>query len=185
MSQPVFTVNNLPKRSRVSVFFRMLLAIPHLFVVSVWQFVINIVTFVQWWIILFTGKRNEGIWRMQSAWLGYACRVHGYMGLLYDKYPAFGAEPAGEPTSYSFEYSAPARRLTNFFRFIMVIPAAFVAIFVLIGAEVVLFLSWFAIVITGKHPQGMFGYSLRVHQFMARLNAYTMYMTDDYPKFAA
>lgn len=185
MSQPVFSIQNLPERSRLTVLFRALLALPHLVVAGVWQIAINVVTFVQWWIILFTGKRNEGIWRMQNSWLGYACRVHAYAGLMYDKYPAFGAEPNGEPTTYSFEYNSTASRVTNFFRFILMIPVAFVAIFVLIGAEIVGCISWFAIVITGKHPNGMFGFMLRVHQFMVRANAYAMYMTDDYPKFGA
>ena len=185
MSQPMFSVENLAKRSRLTVLFRGLLVIPHYFVMVLWQYLVQLLSFFQWWVILFTGKRSEGIWRMQNSWLGYAARVWSYYGLMYDKWPAFGAEPAGEPTTYSFEYEPSARRLSNFFRFFMMIPATIVAIFVLIGAEIVTALSWFAIVISGKHPQGMFRFLLKVHQFCVRVTAYGMMMTDTYPKFGS
>lgn len=182
MSALSFSIENLEKRSRLSTLFRLLLVIPHHIVLTVWQWLVQLLTFVQWWIILFTGKRNEGIWRMQNSWLSYAARVWSYYGLMFDKWPNIGSEPNGEPTTYSFEYVAKASRLTNFFRFIMVIPAMIVAIFVLIGAEIVTVISWFVIVITGKHPQGMFNFLLKVHQFMARVSSYSMMMTDTYPK---
>jgi uncharacterized membrane protein YhdT len=185
VSQLNISIENLPHRSRLSVFFRSLLTIPHFIVLGIWQIVVTIVTFAQWFIIIFTGKRNEGIWRMQSNWLNYACRVHGYSALLFDKFPAFGAEPGDEPFSYNFEYEQSARRLSNFFRFFLAIPAFIIAFFLLIGAEIVGIITWFVIVITGKHPQGMFGYSLKVLQYLGRLNAYTMYMTDDYPSTSA
>jgi hypothetical protein len=185
MSQPSFTIENIERRSRLTTLFRGLLVIPHHFVMTVWQWLVQLLSFVQWWIILFTGKRSEGIWRMQNSWLSYAARVWSYYGLMYDKWPNFGAEPNGEPTTYSFEYTAGASRVKNFFRFIMIIPAAIVAIVVLIGAEIVTGISWFAIVITGKHPQGMFGFLLKVHRYMVRLSAYGMMMTDTYPKYGA
>ena len=185
MSQPTFSIENIAKRSRLSTLFRIVLIIPHHLVMSVWQWLVQLLTFIQWWIVLFTGKRNEGIWRMQNSWLSYAARVWSYYGLMYDKWPNIGAEPNGEPTSYSFEYEAEASRLKNFFRFLMLIPAMIVAVFVLIGAEVVTGISWFVIVITGKHPQGMFNFLLKVHQYMTRVSAYSMMMTDTYPKYGA
>ena len=52
-------------------------------------------------------------------------------------------------------------------------------------ADVVVFLAWFAILFTGRHPAGLFGFQLKVHQYMVRVSAYGMMTTDTYPKFGA
>ena len=43
--------------------------------------------------------------------------------------------------------------------------------------------AWFAIVITGKFPRGMFDFSLKVHRYMSQYSAYSSLLTDQYPKF--
>jgi len=185
MSQPTFTIDYTEPRSRLTNFFRYILTIPHIIVAGVWQYLAQILGFFQWWIILFTGKRNQGIWNMQRSWLAYSSRVYAYYSLMYDKWPNIGAEPNGEPIALAFNYEAPASRLTNFFRLIMIIPAAIVAAVVGIGFAICMVLSWITIVITGKHPQGLWGFMLKFHRFMTRLVAYSLMMTDTYPKFGA
>lgn len=185
MSQPTFSIDYTEPRSRLTNFFRYILVIPHFIVSGVWQYLAQILGFFQWWIILFTGKRNQSLWNMQRSWLAYSARVWAYYGLMFDKWPNIGAEPNGEPTSFSFEFESKANRLTNFFRVIWLIPTLIVAIFVMIGALICTALCWFAIVITGKQPRGMFDYLAKVHCFMVRLQASTLLMSDVRPKFGA
>ena len=183
MTQALFTIEYSEQRSRVSNLFRMILIIPHMIIVQAWQYLVQVVTLFQWVIVLFTGKRNQGIWNLQNAWLGYASRVWGYYSVMFDKWPNIGAEPNGEPTTYSFQYEKSASRLSNFFRMLLVIPALILAMLVLIVGVLATIVSWFAILITGKHPKGLFDALLKVHRFMVELNAYVMLMTDDYPKY--
>lgn len=185
MSQATFTIQYDEKRSRLTTLFRALLAIPHMIIMQAWQYLAQVLTIVQWFIILFTGKRNQGIWNMQNAWLGYAARVWSYYSVMFDKWPNIGAEPNGEPTSYSFEYSAEANRLTNFFRIFWLIPTIIVAFFVLIGASLCTVLAWIAIIITGKHPRGLFDFVAKTHTFMVRVETCALLMTDVRPKFGA
>lgn len=185
MSKPEFTITNLSPRSRASTFFRIILAIPHYIIAGVWNYLAQILAVFQWFIILFTGKRSEGMWKLQNAYLGYASRVWSYYGLMFDKWPAIGPEPNGEPTTYSFQFEAKASRLSNFFRVLWIIPALIVAVFVLIGAYVALVVSWFAILLTGRHGDGLFNYLMKTHRFMIHINACLLLMTDDYPKFGS
>ena len=185
MARPSFTITYSAPRDRVTNFFRYFTAIPHLVIVAAWQYLTNALTFLQWFVVLFTGKRHEGMWKLQNAWLGYAARVYSYVGLMYDKWPNIGTEPNGEPTSYSFQYEAPANRVSNFFRIIWIIPAAIVGIAVGIAASVLVVICWFVILFTGNQPRGMFDLLARVHSYMVQLNAYGMLMTDDYPRFGA
>lgn len=185
MSQALFQITYDEKRSRVSTLFRVLLVIPHMIVMQAWQYLVQVLSVFQWIIVLFTGKRNQGIWNLQNAWLGYASRVWGYYSVMFDKWPNIGPEPKGEPTSYSFEYSEKANRLTNFFRMLWLIPSLIIGIVVLLVATVCTVLAWFAILVTGKHPRGLFDFVMKTHQFIIRVQSCAMLMTDTRPKFGA
>jgi hypothetical protein len=183
----VFTydVSYTEERNRLTTAFRIILAIPHLIVVQVWGYLAEILAVIQWFIVLFTGKRNEGLWNLQHAWLGYYSRVYGYVDLLYDPYPAFGTDPGPVPVTTDFTYEEPANRLTNGLRFIWAIPAIVIAAVLGIGLFFVVIVSWFAILFTGKHPQGMFDFILRVLRFILQTMSYVLLMTDTYPSWAS
>jgi hypothetical protein len=167
----------------LTVAFRFILAIPHLIVSQVWGYLAEVLAVVQWFIAVFTGKRNEGIWNLQQSWLLYAARVNGYTNLLYDQYPAFGTDPGTVPVRASISFEEDANRLTCALRFLWVIPALIVAAVVGIAGFVVLVISWFAILFTGKMPRGMWEFVLKVVRYTLQVQAYTLLMTDEYPKF--
>lgn len=170
-------------RNRLTVAFRIILAIPHLIVAQVWGYLAQILALIQWFVILFTGKRNEGMWTLQQSWLGYYSRVMGYLDLLYDQYPAFGTDVGSVPVRSAITFEESANRLTSALRLIWIIPAAIIGAVVGIGAVVVLVISWFAIVITGKQSKGMWDFVLKVARYTFQLQSYGLLMTDVYPKF--
>jgi hypothetical protein len=178
-----YDVTYQEERNRLTVGFRFILAIPHLIVAYVWRELAQIVGVIQWFIIVFTGKRNEGLWNLQQSWFGYYSRVLGYMSLLYDPYPAFGTEPGNVPVRTEISYEESANRLTSGLRFLWIIPAAIIAIFIGIASAVVTLISWFAIVFTGKQPRGMWEFVLKAVRYTLQLESYALLMTDTYPKF--
>jgi hypothetical protein len=183
MSTFTYDVDYPESRNRVTVAFRMILAIPHLIVSQVWGYLAQVLGFVQWFIIVFTGKRNEGIWNLQEAWLSYYARVMGYIDLLFDEYPAFGTDVGSVPVRSGITFEESADRLTSGLRFLWIIPAAVIYLFVAIASAFVLLVSWFAILFTGKHPRGMWDFLLKSARFSFQLQAYALLMTDTYPKF--
>jgi uncharacterized protein DUF4389 len=183
MPPVTFDVTYTEQRNRLTTAFRYLLAIPHLIFAGLWGYAAEILALLQWFVILFTGRRNEGMWSFQRGYLGYSARVNSYVGLLYDEYPNFGTAWSQEPVAFGLDYEEDANRLTNGLRFLWIIPALIIAFFLNIAAAVILFVSWLVIVITGKHPRGMFDFVLRVSRFSLNLNAYALLMTDGYPKY--
>ncbi len=183
MSTLAYDVTYEEPRNRLTVAFRFILAIPHLVVSQVWGYLAQVLAVVQWFIAVFTGKRNEGIWNLQQSWLTYAARVNGYTNLLYDEYPAFGTEPGNVPVRTSITFEEDVNRLTVALRFLWMIPALIVAAVVGIGAFVLLVISWFAILFTGTMPRGMWEFILKVVRFTLQVQAYGLLMTDEYPKF--
>lgn len=171
-------------RNRGTVLVRIILAIPHLLLAGVLASVAQMATLVHWFIQLFTGKRNPGLTEFVGKVLAYQTRVMTYAGLMYDEYPGFFDDQGRTPVQVSVpSEEGPVNRLTVGLRFIWVIPAAIIGALLSIAIEVVVIVCWFAVVITGKMPQGMYDFMLKGHRFMVQLNAYSLLLTDTYPKY--
>jgi Domain of unknown function (DUF4389) len=79
-------------RDRVSVGFRILLAIPHLIVLFFLVFAWWITSMVAWLLILFTGDYPQGLYDFGAGVLRWLIRVEVYMLLMVDEYPPFSFE---------------------------------------------------------------------------------------------
>ena len=154
VAELTFDIRYDERRSRLTNAFRGILAIPHIIVLTVWGYFAEILAFIQWFIVLFTGQRNQALWDLQYGYMGYSGRVNGYVNLMFDPYPPFGTAQGDAPAVMALAYEEPASRLTNGLRFIWAIPALVISFFVGIAFAVVILISWFAIVITGAQPAG-------------------------------
>ena len=183
MQQVVFDVPYSEARNRGTTAIRVILWLPHWILYSLWSEVTQLAAVVQWFICVFTGKRNKGIWDFSVAAEAYGSRVNSYGGLLHDVFPPFLTEQGAVPSRYSLEYDESVNRLTTALRIIWVIPALILAFLIGIAAFIVVVISWFAIVITGKHPKGMFDFVLKFHRYALQTTAYMLLLTDKYPKY--
>lgn len=183
MAGLTFDASYTEQRNRLTVAFRLILAIPHLIVSRLWGEVAQFLAIIQWFIVLFTGKRNDSIFNFQRSWLEYSVRVGSYTWILHDVFPPFGTDAGAVPVRTTIENDQPVNRLTNALRIIWAIPAVIIGFFIAIGSLVLGVISWFAILFTGKHPQGMWDFMLKATRYSAQLQAYILLMTDTYPKF--
>jgi hypothetical protein len=81
-----------PPRDRVSVAFRLILAIPQLIVVWALGIAWLLTTIVAWFSILLTGRYPAGLYSFGVGVLRWSTRVEAYLLLLYDQYPPFALE---------------------------------------------------------------------------------------------
>lgn len=77
---------------------------------------------------------------------------------------------------------AKQNRWTVLIRPIMALPHTIVLWFLLIAAEILTVLAWFAILFTGRNP--FHEYVTNVLRWLTRVNAYTYLLTDEYPPFS-
>ncbi len=87
------------------------------------------------------------------------------------------------PVAYEADFVAKRSRLSTFFRLLLTIPWWFVAIFWGIGLYVCVVLAWFAIVVTGRYPAGLYAFVARALRFTARVQGFAYLMTDLFPPF--
>jgi hypothetical protein len=79
----------LENRNRFTVFFRIILAIPHLIVLFLLMIVAYILLIIGWVTGIFTGSIPDGIHNFLAGYARWTTRVTAYLYLLTDQYPPF------------------------------------------------------------------------------------------------
>jgi hypothetical protein len=179
-----FECDYVEKRSRLTTFFRWLLAIPHLIVVTFYGLAAAVVVIVAWFALLFTGRWPRGMYDFVAGFWRYATAVYGYWYLLTDAYPPFGPDVDAYPVRLNVgppkdEYN----RLKVLFRIILMIPVYIIAYAMSIVAQVGSFLAWFAIVILGRQPKGLQDMTVLGLSYQQRAYTYMSLITEDWPPF--
>lgn len=185
------------ERNRLTVGFRLILAIPHMLLVGgpgfgigmgsdrtgVLGAVAGVVAIINWFIIVFTGRANEGLLSLQQYYLRWRARALAYEALLRDEYPPFG--DGDYPVSADFPAVIENRnRWTVGFRLLLVIPQAIVLFFVLIAWAVTAVIGWFAVLFTSRYPDGLWQFGEGAMRWALRVEAYMLLLRDEYPPFS-
>ena len=82
-------VDPVGPRERLTVFFRLILAIPHFIVLFLIFIAWCFTTILAWFVILFSGSYPAGMYRFAAGSLRWLVRVEAYLLLLVDEYPPF------------------------------------------------------------------------------------------------
>ena len=176
----------LEGRNRLTTFFRYIVAIPWLIVASIYGLVAEIAAVIAWFAIVFTGKYPEGLYNFNAGYLRMISRVNGFEYLLTDEWPPFGGDDAPD---YNIRVGvAPPldkyNRMKTLFRIILLIPVYLLAIIQAVILMVCTLIAWFAILFTGKLPEGLFNPMRSASAYLTRAGSYFLLMTEDFPPFS-
>jgi len=170
------------RRSRLTVFFRLLLAIPHLVWLALWGVAMEIAVLVAWFAALFAGRVPGGLHDFIAAYVRYSTRVRAYILLLADPFPPFGSG-GSYPVDAHVAPAEPQSRLTVFFRLLLAIPALLlVYVFTLVN-NIIAFLGWFYCLAFGRMHEGMRNVSVWMLRYEVQTYAYVLLLTGRYPSF--
>ena len=163
-----------------------LLAIPALVVTSVLRSVAQMLTVISFFTILFTKSIPDGIYDFQAMHLRYQWRVTSYFLWLREPYPPFAFEmqiddPGDDPAVLSLAPQEPLSRWLPFVKWLLLIPHYFVLFFLIVGEMFVFIAAFFAVLFTGRWPQGMRNYVVGVTRWTFRVESYLYLLHDQYP----
>src|SRR4051794_20885067 len=133
------------RRTRLTVFFRVLLAIPHFLWVAVLGVIAAFAILANWFATLVAGRSPAGLHNFLAGFLRYATQVTAYLYLIADPFPGFYLLNLKEDYPIDLEV-APAEvqnRWTVFFRILLAIPAMFVSNILRNLSGILAFFSWF------------------------------------------
>ncbi|HEY4347332.1 MAG TPA: DUF4389 domain-containing protein [Gaiellaceae bacterium] len=171
------------RRSRVTVFFRILLAIPHFIFMALWGIAAEIALFFAWLIALFTGRVPAGLHGFLAGYVRYATRVNAYVLLMANPWPPFSSSDA-YPLDVQIAPSEPQSRITVLFRLLLAIPAIVLSYVFRIVNNLVALLTWFYALITGRANEGMKNLSVWLFRYEVQTYAYIFLLTGRYPSLS-
>lgn len=183
------------RRSRVTVFFRLFLAIPHFFWAALIGQAVFFAVFAQWWVLLVKGHPAKGIHDFVGRFLRYSVQLESYLVLVANPYPPFFLINDENPYPVDLTFGPPERqrRLKTFFRLFLAFPAIVIAIALGIGSiggsgyfrsgtlGTSAFLGWFSSLVRGRMPRGLRDLGAWSVGYGAQLGAYLFLLTDRYP----
>jgi hypothetical protein len=179
-------------KDRIKAAFRPILAIPHMILAGPFgtgkspgllASVAYFLGVVNWFVLLFSEKRLDGIRDFSLYYLRWRTRALAYIALFVDEYPPFGDAPypatiaVGEP-------AMPRDRLSIALRLLLALPHILVLAFLLLGWLIVTIVAWFAILFTGSYPASLYPFALGVMRWALRVETYLLLLVDDYPPFS-
>lgn len=166
-----------------------LMYIPHGIVVYALQILSSLAFLVNWFIVLFTGKLNRGLYGAMLMYERYNTRSGYFLIGFTETYPPFdfdtGSTDNGALPPFRIDLpepppTVPRKHLFNFF---LAIPHYFVIVLIGIGAYVVLIIGWFAVLFTGRWPKGMRDFLVRFTNYYYRVWTYVVMVDNRYPAF--
>jgi hypothetical protein len=166
-----------------------IMAIPHFIYLALLGIVLAIFTLIAFFAILFTGAYPRGMFNFSTGVVRYQWRVVSFALFMREPYPSFSLpsgerDPGSDPATFSIPYPQKLSRGLPFAKSYLIYPNYIVLFFLLVGAYVVLVLAWFAVLFTGKWPEGMRKYVVNVMRWNFRISTYVLLMTDAYPPFS-
>ena len=168
-------------RNRLTVAFRLILAIPHLVWLALWSIAAFFAAIAGWVAALATGRLPDALHRFLAAFVRYGAHVSAYVQILGDPFPGFVGRPGSYPVDLEIDDPQPQHRAKTAFRIFLAFPAglvagsfAGVALLAAVGA-------WFSVLFTGRIPDGLHGLLAWAIRYEAQYWAYLEFLTDRYP----
>jgi hypothetical protein len=165
-----------------------LLVIPHQIWAGLLFFGAEVLAFLGWFSILFTGRLPDSWGDYIAGVLRYQWRIACYLYAWTVQYPSFTPvaghiDPGDYPAALWCARAVERNRLTTFFRAFLVIPHLIVLYLFSIVASLGLFAAWFIVLFTGRWPDGLRRFVIGFFRWQFRVSGYYLLLTDVYPPF--
>jgi len=172
-------------RNRLTVFFRLFVAIPWFFVAFFYGIAAYFATIIAWFAIVITGNYPQGLYDFNAGFIRFVSRINGFTYLLTDEFPSFGGdEEPNYPIRVLIEPpKAEYSRMKTLFRMFLLIPVFILNYVMSVILMWVGLFAWLVLVFTAELPEGLYK-PLRIGTaYGAKALAYMMLLTEDFPPF--
>jgi hypothetical protein len=189
-------------RSRVTVFFRIVLLIPHLIWFVIWSLASVVLLPLHWLATLIRGRALDAAHGFYSAFVTYALSLYSYWYLAADRYPSFLGEP-GYVVAAEIPPADRQRRWTVALRLFLALPPLILVAALTNGLGagastsgepsessfsmnfglglLIAFFAWFASLALGRTPRGLRDAQVYCLGYAAQAYAYLFLLTDRHP----
>jgi hypothetical protein len=167
--------------NRLTTFFRPILIIP---IAVIANLLFSGLAFATLVMIVFRVKYPRWWFDFARELERFNMRVSAYAALLTDSYPSTTKDQAVHLDLDYPDAEKELNRLLPLVKWLLAIPHYVVLAILGFFAFFAIVISWFAILITGRYPKGLFDFVVGVLRWSLRVRAYAyLLVTDQYPPF--
>lgn len=135
--------------------------------------------------LVFRGIYPSYVLAFNKALMGLNTRVSAYVFLLTDKYPTIEDNEEVTVEFPEIENGAMLNRYLPLIKWLLALPLYLVGMFYILYGMILVVISWFSILLTGRMPRGCADGIVKITQFWNRVMGYALVLvTDKYPKFS-
>ena len=192
---PGFTIEHIHNPSRlwaipvVGGAVKFVIVFPVVLWLLILQFAASILTIINSFVVLFTGKYWEPAYDLAVGSIRLSTKLSCFMIGLSDAYPGFSLGVSDYmklelpmPNQPSRFFAVPL--IGGFVRILLLIPF-FIFLYVIgIVVVVVYWIAWVPVLFAGQYPVRLFNFMVYALRLQLRLFAYTFGLSDRYPKFS-
>lgn len=169
------------ERSRPTVLFRILLAVPHAVWLTLWSAAVLVTALAAWVTALVTGRVPAPLHRFGAAYVRYATHVDAFVTVVGRRFPGFVGRSGSYGIDIEIDPRAQQRRLGVLVRPLLALPALLLAGTLSGVLLVVALLGWWYALVHGRMPEGLRNLGAACLRYGAQTSAYLLLLTDRYP----
>jgi hypothetical protein len=169
------------RRSRVTTFFRLPLALPHFVWLALWSVAAFVAAIAGWFAALATGRLPLSLHRFLAAYVRYSSYVFAFVTMVGGPFPGFEGRQGSYPVDIQIDPPEPQRRVVTLARLVLALPALLLAGALQNALLAVAVLGWFAGLFAGRMTEGMRNLGAMAIRYNAQAYAYLLLVTARYP----
>ena len=170
-------------------FAKTILLIPHLILLMLYGFVVQVVVWIGYWYILFQGGKPFWVENLELIFLEWTSRVFAWFTSTTDVYPTFGTDENHPAQVVVAEAPEPQSRWLALagillIRSLLALPHLFILAWLTLGTVFIAWFGYLMILLTGRLPLSLHWYFVGFHRWWARAWSWIAALTDAYPPFS-
>ena len=166
------------------------LLVPHLVILAVLGILSLIAFYVGYWAVLITGSYPRVLFDFVAGVQRWSTRMDSWLYGWADSYPPFSLDEADYPARFEVDYPESSSRplailgVIFFIKSILLVPHMIIVSLLGIASSAAAYIGYWAVLITGSYPRGLFNFVSGVQRWSYRMNAWLVGLADRYPPFS-
>jgi len=169
------------RRSRLTVFFRLPLTVPHFAWALLWTIPVFFVSLITPVIAVIKGRLPGRLHRFLAAYVRYVTHLYAFLGLVGNPFPGFTGRAGTYPIELHVDEPRRQNRWVTGLRLILMIPAFLLSSAIGGVATIGSVLAWFVALFTGRMPRSLRNLGALALRYNAQTLGYALLLTDRYP----
>ena len=174
------------RRSRLTAFFRLPLAFPHLVWLTLWTAPAVVAGLVNWLAVLLLGRSPGRLHEFLTAYCRYFTHVIAFLLLVANPFPGFVGEAGSYPVDLEIDPPVGQKRWKTLLRLVLLYPTfllflLIVRLFTILPFFFLAIYAWVSSLLLGRVPEGVRNLAAYLIRYQVQEFAYLLAVTSRFP----